>query len=130
MTTQEFITRIKEIGAPDTSSDPDGWTPENPLWGHCAIVSLLAQEIFGGELVKASLKDHPQYSHIRSHIWNRIDGEDRDFTQDQYTDLSYTDLVAEVRVRDSILNHHDTIRRFSLIKIRFELIVEKAILSV
>lgn len=114
----EFIAKLKSIAQADTSADPDGWTPENPLWGHCAVVSLLIQDLYGGDLVRGSLKEHPKYGYLRSHYWNRIDGKDIDFTKEQYPDLSYSELQAEVRSRESVLEHPDTVRRYELLKAR------------
>lgn len=120
MNKEEFLNIIKEVASTETSADPEHWDKNNPLWGHCAVVSLLAQDIFGGDLVKGSLKNNQKYAHLRSHIWNRIDDVDEDFTQDQYSDLSYKDLIGEVRSRESIYNHPDTIRRYGLLKGRFD----------
>lgn len=119
MTQEHFLKTIKEIVQADTSFDAAGWSKENPLWGHCAVVSLLAQEIFGGDIVKGSLLENPKYSYIRSHIWNRIDGKDVDFTAEQYVDISYKDLEVEIRTRIEILDNPDTTKRFNLLKERF-----------
>ncbi len=120
MTKEEFLEKIKEVGSADTSFDSKGWNKENPLWGHCAVVSLLAQELFGGELVKGDLDEYPKYSHLKSHIWNRIDGVDIDFTAEQYDDISFKDLKDRVVSRESVLNYPGTPERFSLLKERFE----------
>lgn len=122
MTKEEFLDRVRLVAKKDTSADPDGWTETNPLWGHCAVVALLAQDIFGGTLLKGSLKEHHKYSYLRSHIWNRLDnGTVEDFTAEQYNDLSHSDLVAEERPREQILSYPDTVRRYSLLKERFNL---------
>lgn len=120
MNKEKFLTIIKQVAARDTSFDPDHWSDNNPLWGHCAIVSLLAQDIFGGDLIKASLNNNSKYAYLKSHIWNRINDVDEDFTKDQYLDLSYKNLTGEIRSRNSIYNHSDTIRRYNLLKERFD----------
>ena len=120
MDKKEFLKKIKEIARQDTSFDPEKWTSENPLWGHCAVVSLLAQEIFGGELKKGSLKNYQKYSYLKSHIWNQINNEEIDFTKEQYKYLLYKNLEGILCTRDSILNHPDTIRRFDLLKNRLQ----------
>lgn len=119
MNQKQFLKYIKEIASSKTSFDPNGWTSSNPLWGHCAVVSLLAQDIFGGEIIKGSLIDYPKYSYLKSHIWNRIDGNDIDFTAEQYKNLSCKDLQGEICPRESILNYPDTIMRFNLLKETF-----------
>ncbi len=116
MTKEDFLEKIKSVARAETSFDPDGWTAENPLWGHCAVVSLSAQELFGGDLVQGSLKEYPKYSYSKSHIWNRIDGMDVDFTAEQYQDISYKDLKGEVVSRESTINYPGTQERFDLLK--------------
>lgn len=119
MDKEEFLNNVRKISSSETSFDSDGWTAENPLWGHCAVVSLLAQELFGGELVQGDLDKYPKYKYLKSHFWNRIDGSDIDFTSEQYTDISYKDLKGEIVSKESILDYTDTIKRFNLLKERF-----------
>ena len=121
MTTSEFEEKIVTILAKDTSADPDNWSPQNPFWGHCAIVSLLAQDYFGGTLMRGSLTKMPHYEHLRSHFWNQLpDKREIDFTADQYKDFSFYDLIGEPRDRERVLRHPDTQRRYTLLKKRFE----------
>ncbi len=62
----------------DTTYDNNSWSPENPLWGHCAVVSVLAQSLFGGEILFGKAGD-------LKHYWNRMpDGTAEDFTLDQF----------------------------------------------
>ncbi|MBM3271800.1 hypothetical protein FJY94_00730 [Candidatus Kaiserbacteria bacterium] len=120
MEKEELLSKLRTCAAKDTSADPGGWTVDNPLWGHCAVASLLAQEVFGGELVRGSLKDVEKYAHLRSHYWNRLpDGQEFDFTSEQYPDVSCKDLVGEIRSRESVLEHPDTQTRFAVFKERF-----------
>lgn len=67
ITKENFSSLIKKITSKDTSADPENWTSSNPLWGHCAVVSLLAQNYFGGDLIRASLEHIPEYSYLKSH---------------------------------------------------------------
>lgn len=121
LATHKFPNTLKRISAQDTSADPGGWTAENPLWGHCAVVALLAQDVFGGELVRASLKEYPEYVHLKSHFWNRLpNGEEVDFTSEQYFDMPFRDLEGEVRSRESVLESPDTQRRYALLTERYE----------
>ncbi|MDQ5957157.1 MAG: hypothetical protein QG614_132 [Patescibacteria group bacterium] len=119
MNKDNYLKTIKDIASAETSFDPSNWTPSNPLWGHCAVVSLLAQEIFGGEIVKGSLLDYPKYSYLKSHIWNRINEEDIDFTSEQYSDLSHKDLEGVIYSKESILKYPNTVKRLSILKERF-----------
>lgn len=120
MTHGEFVDRLHAVADRDTSADPDNWSPANPVWGHCAVVALLAQDLFGGTLVRGSLDAHPRYRYLRSHFWNQLDdGTTVDFTGAQFEDLSYGDLEGEVRTRDRVLDHPDTKRRYELLYSRF-----------
>ncbi len=41
-------TELERCWSADTSADPDGWSPENPAWGQCAVTALVVQDRFGG----------------------------------------------------------------------------------
>jgi len=121
MSKEEFLTKLKKVCSPDTSADPDGWLTNNPLWGHCAVAAILAQDYFGGDIQKGSLKKHEKYAHLHSHFWNQLsDGEKIDFTSEQYSDLTIKELVPRQQTREHILGHADTSRRYLLLKQRFE----------
>ncbi|MDO8495392.1 MAG: hypothetical protein Q7S32_02595 [bacterium] len=99
----------------ETSQDPEGWTPENPLWGHCAVVSLVVQGIFGGDLLRASLDGTP-FAKMRSHYWNRLpDGREVDFTRAQFGESGPGELKAEVRTREYVLSYAPTVQRHELL---------------
>lgn len=115
ITQEMFEKNLRNVCDRETSQDPDGWSPENPLWGHCAIVSLAAQELFGGELLRASLADIPGYEHMRSHYWNKIaDGTEKDFTRAQFLDKYPKGLVPEKRTREYVLSFPEKERRYQL----------------
>jgi hypothetical protein len=115
----EFIAQLKQVVSADTSADPEGWTPQNPLWGHCAVASLLAQDEYGGDILRGSLEEIPKYAHLRSHFWNLLPDQTQfDFTAEQYLDLTFKDLHSESRTRERILTHPDTLRRYELLKER------------
>ncbi|MDP3999649.1 MAG: hypothetical protein Q8P76_03610 [bacterium] len=107
VTRERFMEILPYICDEETSSDPAGWRKENPLWGQCAVVSLLAQNIFGGELLRASLSGTP-FAEMRSHYWNVFsDKTMEDFTAGQFKE-SYPitgDMVIETRSRQSVLFH-------------------------
>ena len=58
----------------ETSQVPD---PICPSAGHCALVALVVQQIYGGELVSATVEG-------QSHWYNRIDDHEIDLTADQF----------------------------------------------
>lgn len=115
-----FLKTVKQVASSQTSADPREWSDKNVLWGHCAVVSLLAQDYFGGALVRGSLEE-TKYAYLRSHYWNKLsNGEEVDFTSSQYTDLSIGDLLGEERPRERVLSHPDTVKRYQMLKEKFE----------
>lgn len=120
ITDSEFTQILKNICTQQTSFDPKGWSSSNPLWGHCAVATLLAQDYFGGQIIRGSLLEDKKYKHLNSHYWNRLsNGIEIDFTKDQYSDLSFKDLQPEVREREILLKNIDTLRRYKLLKQAF-----------
>lgn len=104
----------------ETSANPVGWTPENPTWGHCAVVALVAQNLFGGEIVRAPLDRVPAFAHMRSHYWNFIDGNHHDFTIGQFKGgLAEASLIGTRRARHELLEHLETKRRYKELAYRF-----------
>ncbi|MBI2025085.1 MAG: hypothetical protein HYT03_03315 [Candidatus Harrisonbacteria bacterium] len=120
MSLREFKDLLPMICNGDTSQDPGGWTKNNPLWGHCAVVSLLAQDVFGGELLRASLEG-TEFAKMRSHYWNKLPtfGE-VDFTGPQFGDNYPEYLRSTVRERDYLLSNPETKRRYRLLAERFK----------
>lgn len=119
ITPEQFKKILPSICDKETSQDPDGWTPDNPLWGHCAVVSLVAQNLFGGELLRASLVGVKGFEHMRSHYWNRLaDGTFEDFTKSQFGESYPTGLKAEVRDRVYVLSFPETMKRYKLLAYR------------
>lgn len=66
----------------ETSSDPQGWTPENPALGQCAVTACVAQDVLGGEIVwcDVALPDGKTVSHY----FNKVGGQEVDFTRSQF----------------------------------------------
>ena len=103
------------VARKDTSADPENCTQANPLWGHCAVASLVAQDYLGGSLMRGSLKEVERYAYLRSHYWNQlVDGTLCDFTSEQYPDLHFQELEAKERSREEVLKYPDTLRRYEL----------------
>jgi hypothetical protein len=110
---------VRHCASADTSVDPDGWSLDCPLWGHCAVVSLLAQDYFGGRIIRVSLENVPRYASIRSHYINDFPDGSIDFTAEQFPNLSMATLPRTERSREMILAHPDTLRRYLLLQSRF-----------
>lgn len=122
ITAKEFQKIIQDICFRDTSADPEHWSTENPLWGHCAVVSLLAQDHFGGALMRQSLAGIPELEYLRSHYSNKLpDSTDADFTLEQFRGKLPPYLPKEERRREHTLSNFDTLKRYELLKNRFEM---------
>ena len=118
ITPQKLIEILPGICDKETAYSPSDWSPANPLGGHCAVVSLIAQDIFGGDILRASLKHISELSHIGSHYWNRLsDGTEIDFTRAQFGNNYPTNLKPEVKDR-SYFAIEDTQRRYKLLSSR------------
>ncbi len=126
LTPNRFKELLPVICDQETSQDFNGWASENPLWGHCAVVSLVAQNLFGGELLRASLTEVPGFEHMRSHYWNRLaDGSVDDFTKPQFGTNYPSGLKAEVRDRSYVLSYPETVKRYKLLTFRLAKMVSE-----
>ena len=123
MTIRQFARLLPKICGKDTSFDPDGWTKENPLWGHCAIVALLAKSLFSGEIVYGSLKG-TQFVQMTFHFWNslpdgkRPDGRQKDCTRAQFG-KDYPKFPEVKTAIPKMFKNESTQRRFRLLQERF-----------
>ena len=102
----------------DISSDPDKWTDNNPLYGTCAVVSLVAQNLFGGNLLRSSLELIKGFEHLRSHYRNQLpDGRILDFTASQFGPHYPGDKLLNeiIRERSYVLSFSETMGRYKLL---------------
>jgi len=121
MSIEEFYKIVPSICSRETSADPENWNEENPTWGHCAVVSLLAQDQFDGTLLRRSLEKVPGLEYLRSHYSNKLpDNTEIDFTLEQFEGKLPSNISAEERPRERILSYPDTQRRYEILKKRFE----------
>lgn len=115
-----FKALLPKVCDSNTSADPDRWTRENPLHGNCAVAALLAQDLFGGVILRASL-ENTEFAHMRSHYVNRSpDGQITDFTAAQFGDKNPQNLEFAQRSREQLLQNESTSRRYKLLKEKFE----------
>lgn len=115
---EKFQEIVVKSGQRETSANPEHWTENNPTLGHCAAVALLAQDIYGGELLRASLEG-TEFAYGRSHYWNLLpDGSEIDFTEPQFEGRK-PDLTGEVRNREYLLSSEQTKLRYELLKKAF-----------
>ena len=89
----------------------DGWSINNPTLGHCAIVSLIVNDYFDGEIAKI-------YVDNDSHYFNLIDNQIIDLTSEQFEhEIDYTEC--KVIKRQDILTD-DTRKRYNVLKNELE----------
>lgn len=85
----------------ETSDAPDKWMPENPLFGHCAVIACVVQDYKGGWIRRALFpKEWADKLGSRSHYWNEIiiynadGGEYFDLSKGQFPkDFPYWDFL-------------------------------------
>ncbi len=105
----KFKELLLHICDKDTAAEMANWTEENPLAGHCLVVSLVAQKLFGGDIMSASLDGVPEFSYIGRHFVNRLpDGRIEDFAKEQFGDRYPTGLKFKVKKRNGILYNEQT----------------------
>lgn len=108
----EFETILPKICSRETSTDPKGWSKDNPLQDHCAVVSLVANKLYGGIILRASLEGTP-YAKSRSHYKNRFSFGDKDFTVDQFKQGYPEGLYYEERIRKDLVSNPGTLSRYT-----------------
>lgn len=82
-TLSELERAIRESWSAETSSDPDGWSTENPAYQHCDVTARVVHDYLGGEvLVGGVIRDGVR---IDRHAWNRLpSGLEIDLTREQF----------------------------------------------
>lgn len=120
----KYLEIILLVCSAETSSDPKNWSPDNPLYSHCAVVALLVKDLFGGQFMRASLLNMTGYEQMGSHYWNLLpDGTEVDLTAGQFKD---NDRLLVPRgesskggvpiTRESLLEYKPTRKRYELLK--------------
>jgi deoxycytidylate deaminase len=117
LTPDTFAALIPSLCDRETGADPEGWTPENPLWTHCVVVSMLAQDLFGGTLLRGSLLG-TAFAAMRSHYWNLLPEGERDFTAVQFGEEYPTNLETKTIDRSHMLSHPATVARYQELGLR------------
>jgi len=112
----DFRRILPRICQRDTSSDPKGWTPENPFWGHSAAVALVAWDLFHSGLFRMSLKG-TEFAALCFHYRNLL-ADDRleDFTGAQFQGRFPAELEMEPRARESLFLDRQTLTRHGILK--------------
>ena len=122
MNIRELQRLLRKCWMKETSADPNGWTPENPAWGQCAVTSLVVQDLMGGELTRASLEDVQGFEFMRSHYWNTLpDGEQKDLSKSQFPNSAYKTIPeGQTKDRETTLSYEPTRKRFAILRLAVE----------
>lgn len=106
--------RLRQVCCEETThpSCKDEWSKANPFLGHCAVVSAIFYNKFGGEIIRGIIAETGI-----SHYWNRLDGVEYDLTKEQFTNL-VTLVEARTVSIDRIMGNGNT-------KERYDLLIEK-----
>ena len=90
------------------------WNDDNKTLGHCAIVALIINDYFGGNICKIKVNNI-------SHYFNLIDGEIVDLTSEQFkiNDISYANYI--IKTREDVLMDEDTKKRYEILKLKVKL---------
>lgn len=91
----------------------DEWSLSNPTRGHCAIVSMLVYEYFGGVIYKG-------YNPLKCewHYWNVIDGVTYDFTREQYKEDNISFENIQSIEFETLIENRNTRQRYEILKQR------------
>jgi len=117
MTIDKLDRYLKEVYSKDTCYPKcvNDWDEENKTLGHCAVVSLIVNEYFGGEIYKVDLENI-------SHYFNYIDNEVIDLTSEQFDfKISYENKM--LKTREEMISNKDTENRYNLLNTRLKLIL-------
>ena len=118
MTLEQLEKYLYKIYSKDTCFPlcRNDWDDCNPTLGHCAIVSLLVNDYFGGEIYKIKV-------YGTSHYFNFIDNNVVDFTSNQFNKkIDYNGKIKEERLE--LLQNEDTLLRYKVLKMILQLIIE------
>ena len=126
---------VRKSASRETSVPPQElWTPENPLYGHCAIATALAEDLCGLKTKRGVIPEEWQKKlGYRSHYWNILpDGSPYDFSREQMpADFPYDAFIRgeigsefSMDVRTRILANDDTRKRYEMLRERVEALLK------
>ncbi|WP_427108993.1 YunG family protein [Lysinibacillus xylanilyticus] len=82
-TENDLLRALKKSWSIHSSSK---WSIDNPAKGQCGVTTLVVNDIIGGKIYKTWLGEG-------WHFYNILDGERKDFTQEQFSyNLEYQDV--------------------------------------
>lgn len=112
---EKVVSAIRNSWDGETSASPEVWTPATPALGQCVPSSLVAQDMFGGEIQRlATERDGVHETHYRNVL---PDGSTLDISGDQYPrDQQFAPAPVEGGgVREYVLGNENTVRRYHLL---------------
>lgn len=116
----EFAQMMSRICTRESSADPAGWSRERPLWGQCLVIALLMQDIYGGVLLRQSLRGIAGFEHFGSHYSNRLpDGRELDLTAGVLREQLGTDVPKEEYPREKALSYPDNLKGYQVLRSAF-----------
>jgi len=119
----KFLEILRRICSRETAQNPDEWSRGNPLYGHCAVATLLAQDVFGGRILGVSLEG-TEFASMRSHYFNLLpDQSEHDFTREQFGGRFPEGLTREERERQCLLSNTNTSVRYITLRDKFGFLV-------
>jgi len=97
----------------------DGWSEKNPAWGQCAVTALTVDDYLENGKIAFSTVHMPDGS-TAPHYYNLIDGEKKDFTQEQFSEGTRVEFLKVVN-REEILSLPDReAERYQILKERVD----------
>lgn len=110
---------LRKAWSRETSSDPEGWTSENPAWGQRAVTTLVVQDFFGGVILRSSLEDVEGFEFMGSHYSNLLPIKEVDLSKEQFPPGTQL-RKAEVRTREYLLSNENTRKRYAVLRLAVE----------
>lgn len=117
---RDFEVILLKIASAETSAHPNLWTTQNPMPGHCTVVSRLAQDVFGGQVARVDLRKVPGWEEICWHSWNILpNGQHTDFTASQLEAPLPTNLPLYFPTRRQFFRWGTIKKRYKLLKAKY-----------
>ena len=108
----KYAKKIYEVCSKETCYHKviNKWDINNKFWGHCAIVTLLINDKFGGQIKRGVIAEEGV-----SHYWNNINGKDYDVTICQY---NYYPTIVDITTssKEYLLKSESTLKRYLILK--------------
>jgi len=97
----------------ETSQPYDGlWSPDNPAKGHCAVVSMIIQDYFGGKIIRCFVDDPEQVVHY----YNSTTKGDIDLTWGQFSEHCVKYAIRPAAYEEYVFS--DTLLKYKMLKDR------------